>query len=281
MKISAIIICIIVLFISGQFSSCINSPQQPVIVVDSSVSYFNDIVPLIAMHCVACHTVKGPGPMRLDNYADVSYNAKTIKYVIAHHIMPPWLEDGHGWDFANKRQLSEKEIATFTRWIEHGRYKGDSVIQLAYTPDYILVKPDLILKAPAPLLVKSSNHDTIMYASIHYEIDAEMPVSAIEFVPKHFKLTHHSSYQIRKDGYYEYDGAMPTSTDFYTDPSLVMAGVWTPGRGAIKYPDGFGFTMPKKGIIDVQIHYSSTPVDVDDSVVMYIYKAQKPIKNPA
>ena len=249
-------------------------------VTDTSITYYKHIAPIIATHCLGCHTEKGPGPIDLRTYANISFNAEMIRYVINRHLMPPWLADHTGWDFANKRVLSPQELDTMNRWMDNGMYRGDSVVSRVPAQSIIFEgrKPDLVLHLAKNFFIKGDNHESFQKASFTFENDSAFPVEAIEIVSKQMKVAHHASYVIKgRSNFSRSSEEFLLGNDLFKDSSVVIIGGWLPGIGGLKFPDGFGFYMPRKGEVDLEFHYSPSPIDLVDSAEVHIYRATKPI----
>jgi hypothetical protein len=247
---------------------------------DTSISYYKDIAPIIGARCLACHSEKGPGPINLTSYASVSFNAEMIRYVINRHIMPPWLADEHGWDFANKRVLTKQETVLINKWINNGLYKGDS-IAVDYVAKYSQIekpKPDIVLKMDKQFFIKGDNQESFQKATFSFETDSLFAVAAVEIVSKQMKVAHHAAYVIKgRSNFSRSAQEFLLGNDLFKDPSVVMIGGWGPGWGAIRFPEGFGFYLPTKGEVDLEFHYGPSPIDLTDSVEIHIYRAGKPI----
>jgi hypothetical protein len=79
------------------------------------------------------------------------------------------------------------------------------------------------------------------------------------------------------------DGTVPHEPAFqYPDffpkvPPLYYDG-WVPGTAARRWPDGFGFRLPKKGIVIMQVHYGPTPIELQDQSFVNIFFTDKKIE---
>jgi hypothetical protein len=203
-----------------------------------------------------------------------------IQYVVNRHIMPPWLADNTGLDFANKRGLSKQQLDTINRWIDNGLYKGDSTgsTQLPGQLMFDGRKPDLVLHLAKGFVIKGNNRETFQKATFSFDNDSSFAVEGIEIVSKQIKLAHHASYVIKgRSNFSRSAGEFLLGNDLFKDSSVVMIGGWSPGSGGLKFPDGFGFYLPQKGEVDVEFHYTPSPIDLIDSAEIHIYRAAKPI----
>ncbi len=249
--------------------------------IKGSVTYYHDIAPIITSHCMACHSEKGPGPINLGSYASVSYNAAMIKYVVNRHIMPPWLADGQGWHFANSRVLSQHETDMINKWCDNGMYKGDSIapeILPPALPDFGQRKPDIVLLLDKALHINGNNQESFIKTSFAFKSDSAFPVEAIEIVSKQMKVAHHAYFVIKGNSNFKRSqNQFLLGDDLFQDSSVVMISAWAPGSGGVHYPDGFGFYLPKAGEVDLEFHYGPSPIELEDSVEVHLYKARKPI----
>ncbi len=191
----------------------------------------------------------------------------------------------------------------------------DIDIAQAYGPSN-LGKPDLIVAAPEVFTVPGTNQDSIAYFVMHYSIPADTNVLAFEFLPGDPKAVHHSNTWVfpeesEYERFYpkheseiipspvamEYIGpgiydmfirllpvgvATPgdhifTYPDFFPKvPPLYYDG-WVPGTSPRRWPQGFGFRLPAKGIIIMQVHYGPTPIERHDRSSVNIFFTDRPI----
>ena len=62
----------------------------PTTTAATQVTYHRDVARILQQNCVQCHHDKGIAPFALDDLADVTDRAKTIRRVIEDRVMPPW-----------------------------------------------------------------------------------------------------------------------------------------------------------------------------------------------
>src|SRR5262249_45753817 len=87
-------------------------------------TYHRDIRPLVEQKCANCHVAGGIAPFALSSYDDVAGHKDRIAVVVPARIMPPWLADPSCAEYYQPRNLSDAQIATFTRWIDAGAPVG-------------------------------------------------------------------------------------------------------------------------------------------------------------
>ncbi len=94
-----------------------------------SVTFYNDVQPIIHNNCSVCHRPGEAAPFSLITYEDVVKRSKFIRKVVSARYMPPWKVGDYFVDFANDRSLNEKEIRTIVAWIDAGTPKGKGLFQ--------------------------------------------------------------------------------------------------------------------------------------------------------
>jgi hypothetical protein len=119
----------------------------------AKISYTNEIAPLLAKNCVACHSENGIGPFAMDSYEKVKGFAPMIREAIRTDRMPPYNADPHVGQFAGSMNLAVKDQQTLVHWIEAGapRGAGDDLLKINAkpAPEWELGTPDLVLTLPS------------------------------------------------------------------------------------------------------------------------------------
>jgi AhpC/TSA family/Copper type II ascorbate-dependent monooxygenase, C-terminal domain len=119
----------------------------------AKISYSNDVAPMLAKNCVACHSEGGIGPFAMDSYEKVKGFAPMIREAIRTDRMPPYNADPHVGKFNGDMNLTNKDEQTLIHWIEAGAPRGDGPdalkINAKPAPEWELGEPDLILTLPS------------------------------------------------------------------------------------------------------------------------------------
>jgi mono/diheme cytochrome c family protein len=256
------------------------------------VTYTEHIAPIIAANCITCHKPAGAGPFSLVTYPDVARRAKTIQHVTETRYMPPWKADPHYVSFANERQLTDEQIKLIKSWVENGAVRGPEkkapAIPNAADPTN-LGAPDLVLRPKQAFRIKGDGNENFVLFKIPFELPAEQAVEAIEFVPNNRRLLHHVNYAVQKVGpeLDIYKGSdYVVSDQFLTNmrefqplmKEVAYYGGWIPGSTAQTFPAGVGFTMPKRGVILLTVHYGPSAIDTTDWSQVKLYFTKTPIK---
>jgi hypothetical protein len=282
-----------------------------------TATFYKDIQPIIYRNCTGCHRAGQSGPFELVSYKDMLKHAATIKYVISVGYMPPWEADTGYRKFTDERHLSKGEISTITSWIENGAPAGkeeDATCFPFINQQSNLGKPDLVLTAPEVFKVPGINQDTFAYFVMHYTLPSDTNVLAFEFSPGDPRAVHHSNTWVfpetseydrfyaktgpeivpapilLADNFNVYEMLLATVgitnqpragefryPDFFPKVSPLYYDGWVPGASARTWPEGFGFRLPNKGLVIMQIHYGPTPVDREDQSSINIFFTDKRI----
>ena len=97
----------------------------------TSVTYHEDIAPILLDNCVKCHTSRGMAPMALTSYGEVRRWAQRIKERTGirdrRGAMPPFfVERNIGIQkFRDSEYLEDHELALIQAWVDHGTPEGD------------------------------------------------------------------------------------------------------------------------------------------------------------
>ncbi|MHA4806805.1 monooxygenase [Flavitalea flava] len=247
---------------------------------------------------MACHRAGDAAPFSLTSYEDITKRSSFIKEVITKGYMPPWRADNHYRDFANTRFLSEEEKKIILQWISdktpRGNYKeptGNKSALVKLTT--YNRKPDLTLKIDAAFFVKGDNVEKFIDFKVPFEFAQTQNIEAIEFYTTNKKIIHHINY-----GFYE---VADTSLAIYGGRSLINSEDvdrtkpdpykplkkkmvyytgWIPGTSFENYPKGFGWALPKRGVLILTAHYSAIAADERSIVGVNLFFRKDSIKRP-
>ena len=284
------------------FALCITSCTQT-----RTVTFAEDIAPIIHDKCTKCHRPGQPAPFSLISYKDVAKRSKTIREVVNKRIMPPWPADPAYSNFLDEHHLSEEQLAIINLWVEGGLLIGDTArlpVPPVFAAGSMIGKPDLVLKIK-PFLVKGDHTDRFMVMKIPFELPSDTFIRAIEFVPGS-KWVHHVNGRIifydddkKKDifaGEYALDTKDETRESVFKKMNLLnddgsypgndhyihSATNYLPGVITTLYPEGIGgFFVKRKGIIYLNdIHYGPAMEDMLDTSYVNIFFGKERPKRP-
>lgn len=240
------------------------------------LTFEKDIAPIIHSNCTPCHRPNEAAPFSLITYEDVAKRTSFIRDVVSSRFMPPWKPDNHYVSYANDRSLSNEDVQKIVNWIDNKSPRGIKMSGTATSASLVEGtsynrKPDLVLKASESYTLPGDNVERFLVYKIPFELPDSANVEAVEFFCDNKKIIHHANYAVH---------AVNDSIDIHIAPSFINLteenrtkynaylpfketisyyGGWIPGSSYEKYPEGIGWVMPKRGVILLTIHYSSSP----------------------
>ncbi len=246
------------------------------------VTYYGQVRPILAEHCVGCHVAGGIAPIALDTYEAAMPAAPLIATYTASRRMPPFLADNSGacQQFDTNDWLSDAELRTLADWNAQGAPEGDPGTP-APTPRQV---PHL---SGADVRTIDIGMDYVPNSALgadDYHCFLVQPprggfVTGAEVHPGNARIVHHvivyePTDQNAVDTVMAADAAEPGPgyTCFGgagTDNALPVV-LWAPGGGAVRAPAGTGLEIDGTRPLVVQVHYNllgARPGDTDHSTV--------------
>ena len=93
--------------------------------INSTVTYYRDVLPILQNHCQSCHRPGQVAPMSFQSYRETRPWAEAMKYAVLAKKMPPWLAEKQYAPVADHSKLKLNEIETIVRWVDEGAPAGD------------------------------------------------------------------------------------------------------------------------------------------------------------
>jgi hypothetical protein len=281
-RISLILTCALLLCVQNTLA------QKP--------TFIKDIAPIIHKNCTPCHQPNEAAPFSLITYEDVAKRASFIKEVVESGFMPPWKPDNHYVSYSNDRSLSEKEKSLIIQWVNEKAPKGKGKVpevnldQLSQRPNATGRKPDVTLKALDTYKLPGDNFERFIVYRIPFNLPDSANVEAIEFTSNNKKIIHHANFAIHEvpqgidinsgpnminlteDDRTKYDAYLPFKK------TITYYGGWIPGSSGESYPKGFGWVMPKRGVILLTIHYAPSAKEEESISGVNLYFTKTPVE---
>lgn len=264
-----------------------------------SLTYEEDIEPIITQNCTPCHKPGEAGPFTLLNYQDVAKRAKFIKEVVQSGYMPPWKADNNYVHFANDRSLSKEDISKIVRWVDSGAPQGKPS-KTNKAPKAPVISgtvyhraPDLTLTMDESFMVTGGNIEQFVIFKLPFELKDSFNIEAIEFVANNKKLVHHVNYAIHpvlneNIDIYKTDKLIDLTFDDRRKfdqyqpyrKTITYYGGWIPGARYEAYPNDFGWILPKRGVILMTVHFSPLPEGEEFKGGVNLFFKKTPVKRP-
>ncbi|MGH1344901.1 MAG: hypothetical protein ACRBN8_25300 [Nannocystales bacterium] len=242
----------------------------------SDVDYYEDVRPLLAQHCVSCHTEGSIAPFRLDTYDEVAGLAAAIKVVVEARTMPPYgvRADGSCQDFDDARWLTDDEIATISAWVDGGMVAGDDTLEAPEPPTLPTLEGETeVVTIPE---YEPGTQEDLGFALDDYRcfpielgLEQDRYLVGYDVLPDNDELVHHVL-GFRVDPEFLNNTAAINVLEGLDDkpgwPCYGAAGdgilpqgvpvTWAPGQGALNYPEGVGVRFAPGDLMVVQMHYN-------------------------
>ncbi|MEX1032961.1 MAG: redoxin domain-containing protein [Cellvibrionaceae bacterium] len=238
-----------------------------------SISYSEEVAPILIDKCLTCHRDGGIGPFAMSDYNMIRGFAPMIREVIRTQRMPPWHADPHIGEFANDRSLTNEEIKTLVHWIEAGAPRGDGPDTLAQYkhdwPEWVMGEPDVIIDIPASAVPATGVVD-YLYPNAENPLDEDVWVRAVEIQPGSRQALHHviTTFGVLDDE--ARNGFRP----------LGGLGGYVPGNSDEQFPEDTGVLLPKDAVFNFQMHYTTFGKAVTDKSRLGIYLHEQKPKYP-
>jgi tetratricopeptide (TPR) repeat protein len=255
----------------------------------STVTFAEDVAPILFQHCAPCHRPNGSASFSLLEYDNARSRARQLAAVTASRAMPPWQpEPGHG-EFEGNRRLTDDQIRLFQAWVDQGAVEGDpSRLPPAprWSSDWQLGEPDLVLTTPRYTL-RADGPDRFRNFVVPVPGGLARYVRAWEFRPGNARVVHHATMQIDaggasrrfddQDAESGYEGLIAPSArapdGFFLD--------WAPGHRAQVATDGTAWQIPGGADLVMMLHLrpSGKEETVQASIGLY-FTATPPARQP-
>ena len=236
----------------------------------ATVSYANEVAPLLEHKCAGCHSPGNIAPWSMTSYKKVKGMSDMIQEVVLARRMPPWHADPHIGKFQNDRSLSLEETTTLLRWIEQGSPRGEGPDPLtnvvAAESVWALGKPDFVIALPKQQSIPATGVLQYRYEDADFEMPEDAWVKAAVCRPDNRKVVHHIIVRVR----YPAGHKLKSSEEvFFTS--------WAPGNTSPLCPDGTGKFLPKGSTFNFEMHYNTIgKPEVDQSELGLYLMKEKP-----
>jgi hypothetical protein len=251
--------------------------QQPAV---SAPTFSKDVAPILFKNCVTCHRPGEAAPMSLLTYEQARPYAKAIANAVTNRTMPPWHAEAPAGTFHNERSLTDRERETLAAWSASGAPNGnvgDLPPQPAFNEGWSLGAPDVVLEMTEDYPIPARG--TIQYEWFYIPTNFSEPkwVKSIEIRPGNRAAVHHVLvyYRAKPEGKTppiaranqkdqsnpppDEPGVSehPQRTDLKGMPARLVA-TYAPGTNPQVAPSGTAFRLEPGGIIELQMHYTTT-----------------------
>ena len=256
-----------------------------------TVTFHEDIAPLIYTQCTECHRDGEIAPMPFTTYEEVAAFGTFIEYVTQTNYMPPWTPDHNYSSLRGERFLTDDQKALISAWVEQGMPEGDPTNNPGL-PDFPegsqIGEPDLVLSMPEPFTHVGNMQDQYQVFVIPTGFTEPTEIAAVEIRPGNSAVDHHALI-----GYTDnpsviaqaqsMDAADPNPGyesfgDYGVDVEQFLFGGWVPGTPPLEFPPTIGHVAQPGSHLLLQMHYGPSAVEQVDQTEINLFFAQEPIQ---
>lgn len=234
-----------------------------------AVTYYEHVRPILATHCVGCHTAGGIGPLALDSYEAAAPFAGVIAAVTDTRQMPPYPADASGacGEFRDARWLADDELTMLAEWAAQGALAGDPNIPPPDVPPLPQLAGDVRTAAMAePYVPNAAMPDDYRCFVVDSPAEAvgDTFITGFDVRPGDARIVHHvvvftpnSPEQAAAAEALDTAESGPGYTCFgAAGVDANVAAAWAPGGGATRFPAGTGVPL-RPGKVILQLHYNT------------------------
>jgi len=256
-------------------------------------TFSKDVAPILYKNCTSCHRPGEIAPMSLLTYADARPWAKAIRDEVGERHMPPWQADAPHGTFLNERGLTDAERETLIAWANGGAPQGkadDLPPAPKYADGWQIGKPDAVFEMPDEYKVPADGVVQYEYFYIPTNFTEPKWVQAIEVRPGNREVVHHVLVYYRAKPDLQRTpvlrpnrersifpqptpGQRPQRRDM---PPQRLIATYAPGTNPQVMPAGTALRLEPGGIIELQLHYTTTGEPATDRTKVGLVFSKEP-----
>ncbi|MEL6343877.1 MAG: hypothetical protein AAFV53_12140 [Myxococcota bacterium] len=250
-------------------AACSSDDHDSASAEEGTVTYYEDIKPLLATHCTRCHDEGGLGIGDFTDVDTVLTFAPAMSAAISEGRMPPPAADPGCQDYngSDALTLSDDEKQTLVSWLDGDAPLGDPADEVEVAPvSSELSDPDLVLTIDQPYTptFDDPDHPGNEYRCFvlekpedigNFYITAMAPVVDAAPLAHHAVLFSVDSQTLATDYADGFNDGTGTPCFDDGNPVQGMITAWAPGMQPIAFPEGAGMLISASRTIILQMHY--------------------------
>lgn len=258
--------------LTGSYSSYASGQNVFKETQNSTITYVDDIAPILKKRCVECHRQGEVAPMSFDSYQNTRPWAKSIIKTVKNEEMPPWFADPDYGVFSNANVLTEEEKSKIERWVSTGAPRGageEPNMTEGFSDGWQIGEPDMVFTMPEAFVVPSEGTVEYQYFKVPTNFKEDRWLKAAEARPGNRGVVHHIIAFI-KDG--------KSSGGIGLAGGNMLAG-YAPGLKPYNFSKmgDIGLLVPAGSDIIFQMHYTANGEEASDqSSIGVIFRDTEP-----
>lgn len=244
------------------------SPTPTPSTTPASVTYYQDVAPLMAKNCVSCHQAGGIAPFVLDSLDAVKSHASSILDSVESRRMPPWGVNNTGDcnTYKDARWLKDEDLQVLRTWINGAQAEGTPVASAALPVSEGLEKVSITLTMPEPYTPRYDLNDDYRCFVVDPGLTENQFITAFDIHPGNKSVVHHVVlFDVMSEEGVAQAEAMDAAEEgpgytCFGGPGTSAASVqaaWAPGSPPTYYPEGTGLEMVAGRKYVMQLHYNT------------------------
>ncbi|WP_169792318.1 redoxin domain-containing protein [Pseudohongiella spirulinae] len=233
-----------------------------------SVSYEQDVAPILIERCLGCHSERGAAPWVMSGHQMVQGWSQMIRETLLTRRMPPGQIDyEHADRFDDVHHITDDEMSTLLAWIEKGARRNPEqpdplVLAPSESSEWELGEPDMIVEFPAHEIPATGVLD-YMFVPIELGLMEDKWVQAYEFDVDD-KLSLHHIIVYTQDARQQRQNASRGG-------SRTNFGGYAPGREHVVLDDSTGILLKRDMRFMIQFHYTTVGRELTDRSRIGLY----------
>ena len=231
--------------------------------VQTALTYHQDVRPIIDRKCNTCHQPGGIGPVPLGSFEEVSAVAELVHHVVEDGQMPPWKPTEGCDDYEGDFSLTAEEKVTLLEWSAGGAPEGDASDPASTSIPGWQDLPRVDVTLEMPRAYTPAGEDDYRCFVVEWPESTTKYVTGANVVPGNRAVVHHLiAYHATPSQADEYRQKDPDGEGYPCfggtgGPAQSWIAAWAPGADAQVFPAGTGLEVEPGSVIIVQMHYNT------------------------
>jgi hypothetical protein len=256
-------IATLVLGLSACGTDDVTDPPPP-----ARTTWYQDVAPIAAKHCMSCHQDGGIAPFTLTAYEDAAINSQNMLAKVKDGVMPPFDAREESdctprFGIKDDPRLTASEIQTLQDWVDQGTPEG-TVAEIPAIPTTDLAGITMTLKPTTPFTA-TGDADQFMCFILDPQVAQGTWLTGMQIRPDNAAVVHHVVVS-EVPASAELDtlvAAHPVGTPFKCSQLTQVSGafgvgLWVPGNQPMETPADLAVPILANSKFIVNIHYHPT-----------------------
>jgi hypothetical protein len=246
-------------------SACGTDATQPPVEPEARSTWYQDVAPIMAKHCMTCHQEGGIGPFLLTDYDSAKEMSSFAIDAIGRGVMPPFdareeadCTPRFGW--VDDPRLSNLEKQKLQEWVDDGHPLG-TVAEIPAIPVADLPNPTMRLTPDVGFVTSGDRDQFFCYILDPGNTDLQW-LTGLQVLPDVTEVVHHAVITEvapgpDQDALVTRAGGVGVPFDCETlgTPSDFVVHIWTPGNQPMSTSDEIAVPVVAGAKLVMQIHY--------------------------